>query len=151
MISLKVRSPVTRTMSNSCARLTSKCSQSALLTSTPDFSSSVVISFLTSGRQEPQDVPALVHALTPPRSVQPCSVTAHRIAPADTLLQEQTPASSGRSAPGAGALPSGSSQAVGSEPRALPTIGRSEAYAVASPTSTPPSSVWASSDSTSFL
>ena len=54
MISLNVRSPVTRTMSKSWARLTAKCSQSALLTSTPDFSSSVVISFLTSGRQEPQ-------------------------------------------------------------------------------------------------
>ena len=60
----------------------SKCSHSALLTATPDCSSSASSSCLTSGTQEPQPVPALVHALTPATSVQPSSVTAPRIAPA---------------------------------------------------------------------
>ena len=71
MISLNVVSPCTRTTSKSWARDSSKCSHSAVLTSTPDFSSSVVTSCLTSGRQEPQLVPARVHAFTPARSVQP--------------------------------------------------------------------------------
>ena len=127
MISLNVPSSCTRTTSKSCARESSKCSHSALLTVTPDFSSSVVTSFLTSGRQDPHEVPALVHAFTPARSVQPSSLTAQRIAPALTLLQEQTFAASGRSVAGAGAAPSGSSHAVGSAPSSWPTIGRSEA------------------------
>lgn len=89
--------PVTRTASYSCARDFSTCSQSARLTVTPAFSSSAVMSFLTSGTHEPQLVPALVQALTPARSVQSCSVTAARTVPAMTLLHEQTVASSGSS------------------------------------------------------
>src|SRR4051812_43768112 len=88
-ISEKVPSSCTRTTSNSCARESSKCSHNALLTATPDFSSSVLTSFLTSGRHEPHDVPAFVHDFTPARSVQPSSLTAHRMVPALTLLQEQ--------------------------------------------------------------
>ena len=151
MMSLKARSPVTRMMSNSCARLTSKCSQSALLTAMPLFSSSVVISFLTRGRHEPQLVPALVHAFTAPRSVQPPSHTDSRISPAVTLLHEHTLAASGSSPVTGAPTPSGSSQAFGSEPSSAPSMGRREAYADASPTSMPPSSVLASSDITSFL
>ena len=71
MMSEKVVRPVIRTTSNSWARESSKCSHRALLTTVPDFSSSATISLRTSGRQEPQLVPALVHALTPARSVQP--------------------------------------------------------------------------------
>ncbi len=52
-------------------------------------------------------MPALVQALTPARSVQSPPVTEHRMVPAETLLQEQTTASSGRSDDGAGAAPSG--------------------------------------------
>ena len=74
----------------------------------PCLASSVVTSFLTSGRHEPQLVPALVHALTAPRSVHAWSVTAPRMVPAETLLHEQTAASSGSSSSGAPPPPSGS-------------------------------------------
>jgi hypothetical protein len=99
-----------------------------VLTATPAASSSVPTSFLTSGRQEPQLVPARVHAFTAPRSVHPSQRTASRIAPAETLLQEQTAASSGSSAEaGPPSAPSGSSQAAGSPPSSRPTSGRSPA------------------------
>ena len=59
-------------------------------------------------------MPALVHALTAPRSVHAWSVTAPRMVPAETLLQEQTAASSGSSSSGAPPPPSGSRNAAGS-------------------------------------
>ncbi|CPU65346.1 Uncharacterised protein [Mycobacteroides abscessus] len=142
----------TRTASKSCARERSKCSHSAFETSTPARASSVVVIFLTSGRHDPQLVPARVHALTPARSVHPCSVTAPRIVPAPTLLHEQTVASSGSSRSGAPPPdPSGSRNSPGSPGSSVPSVGRSDAYGAASPTNTPPRSVRASSDRTSFL
>src|SRR4051794_34885498 len=143
--------PLTRTASYSCARDRAKCSQRAVPTAMPCAASSVPTSFLTSGRHEPQLVPALVHALTAPRSVHAWSVTAPRIVPAETLLHEHTAASSGSSSSGAPPPPSGSRYAAGSPGSSRPSIGRRLAYALASPTRTPPSSVRASSDVTSFL
>ena len=61
---LNVVIPRTRTMSNSSARLWSKCSHSAVLTSTPALVSSASRNFFSSGTQLPQPVPALVHVLT---------------------------------------------------------------------------------------
>src|SRR5215217_3628913 len=94
MMSLKLRSPVTRITSNSCARLSSKCSHRAALAVMPLFSSSADISCLTSGRHEPQLVPALVHAFTAPMSLQPSHETDSLTVPAVTLLHEQTVAAS---------------------------------------------------------
>src|SRR3954468_22708920 len=148
--SLKVRSSLTRITSYSSARERSKCSQRAVLTSMPAASSSAVTSCLTSGTQLPQLVPARVQPLTAPTSVQPPSVTAQRIVLALTPLQEQTTASSGSAPRSAVARSAGSSQDAGFSPSELPTMGRSAAYAEASPTSTPPRSSWASSDRTSF-
>src|SRR5690554_4461243 len=129
----------------------SKCSHSAFDTSMPERSSSVPTIFFTSGKHEPHDVPALVHSLTPARSVHPCSVTAARTVPAVTLLHEHTVAWLGSSAEGRSTAPSGSSHPAGSPSRLAPTRGRNEAYADASPTRIPPSRVRASSVSTSFL
>ncbi len=136
--------PRTRTMSNSSAREYVKCSHSALLTSTPDFSSSC----LSIGTQLPQVVPARVHDLMPGTSVTPLSAMAERMSPAHTLLHEQTCASSGRSRLAPAPLNSRSDGAAGSS---LPTNGRSEVYGDASPTQMPPSSVRASSLMNSFL
>ncbi|MNW64098.1 hypothetical protein D3C74_423450 [compost metagenome] len=98
-------------------------------------------------------MPALVHDLTAATSVHACSVTPERIVPAVTLLHEQTVASSGSSSPAAPPPdePSGSRNAPGSPGSSRPTMGRSDAYGVASPTNTPPRRVRASSDRTSFL
>src|SRR5690606_22230082 len=99
----------------------------AVETAIPARSSSVPTIVLTSGRQDPQLVPARVQAFTPARSVQPCSVTAARTVPAETLLHEQTAASSGSSTDGAPPPSSGSRNAPGSAGSAVPTSGRSVA------------------------
>ncbi len=151
MSSLNVEISLTRTMSNSCARVTAKCSHRAVLTSRPSSAIWFSMSFLTKETHEPQLVPALVHCFTAAMSVHWWSVTAPRIVPAVTLLHEHTLASSGSELPLGGSMPSGSSHAVGSLPRARPTMGRRFVYALASPTSMPPSNVWASSLMTSFL
>jgi len=52
---------------------------------------------LTSGTQDPQLVPAFVHAFTEVRSWQSWSATAPRMEPADTLLHEHTVAAPGSS------------------------------------------------------
>src|SRR3954467_7096065 len=116
MISLKLRRPVTEMMSKSWARLNAKCSHRAELTSAPALLSSALRRFFTSGRQDPQLVPALVQDLSPPRSLQPPSQTAARMAPAVTLLQEQTLAASGSSLVAGPTPPLGRSQAFGSDP-----------------------------------
>ena len=77
--------PLTRTTSNSWGRLIAKCSHSAELTSMPAATSSAFTSCLTSGTQEPQLVPALVHFFTQPRSAQPLP-TAARMVPADDVV-----------------------------------------------------------------
>lgn len=107
--------------------------------------------FFTIMTHEPHAAPAFVQALTAATSAQPSSCTAPRIVPAVTLLHEHTSASSGRSPVGAATPPSGMRYAAGSAPSSPPTSGRSDPYADASPTRMPPSSVFASSESTSFL
>jgi hypothetical protein len=84
----KVRIRVVATISNSSARLCSKCSQRDLDSSTPESTSS----FLTVGRQPPHVVPALVQLLRDARSQAP-SAMAEQIAPLVTLLHEQMTAS----------------------------------------------------------
>ena len=143
------RISVAEMISKSSARDCGKCSHSALDCSTPCASSSC----LSSGTQEPQEVPALVQAFRPATSEQPPSIAPHR-SPLVTLLQEQIWAASGR-APTPRALapspePAGAMSASGSPGSASPTIGRSTPYDDASPTRMPPSRVWASSDSTSL-
>jgi hypothetical protein len=152
MISLKVRSSLTMTAVKSCARDIATCSHSAVDRVTPALAISAPMIFFTSGMHEPHEVPARVQALTAATSWHWWSVTASRTAPTVTLLHEQTAASAGRSACGRAAPAfSGSSHSPGSAPNSAPTIGRSEAYADASPTRTPPRSVRASSVTTSFL
>src|SRR5688572_15811847 len=68
-----------------------------LLTLTPRFLSSALSSWVTSGVQPPQEVPALVLDFSPPTVVQPASMAEQRL-PLDTLLQEQTCAESGSAA-----------------------------------------------------
>ena len=58
------------TISNSSARDWPKCSHSAFDISTPDCASS----FLIIGTQPPQEVPALVHALTEAMSQAPPAI-----------------------------------------------------------------------------
>ncbi len=102
-ISSNERSCSTRTASNSSARVSAKCSHSAVDTSSPWAASSLSRVFFSSGTQEPQVVPARVQALTAPTSWHgsPSSPrTAARTVPALTLLQEHSVASSGRSESG---------------------------------------------------
>jgi hypothetical protein len=80
----KVRSSVAETISYSSARDWSKCSHSAVDCATPSASSSC----LSSGTQDPQDVPASVHFFRPGTSAQPPSMASLR-SPLVTLLQEQ--------------------------------------------------------------
>ena len=78
--------------------------------------------------QDPHEVPARVQALTAATSWQACSPTASRMAPAVTLLHEQTVAGAGSSVCGRSApAPSGTSHRAGSPPSSAPTMGRSEA------------------------
>lgn len=85
-----------RTISYSSSRVCEKQPHRPLSTSTPLASSSAVTSWPSTLTQLPQPVPALVHFFTSGTVVQECSVTAPRIAPFDTLWQEQTIASSGK-------------------------------------------------------
>ncbi len=140
----KVRICVARTISNSSARDCSKCSHSAFDIGTPE----LLRSCLTVGRHPPHVVPALVHALTCAMSHAPSAI-APQIAPLVTPLHEHTSASSG-SAPAPGFSPAGEISAAGSPGSSRPTSGRNVPYADASPTRIPPSSVFASSDTTSF-
>src|SRR5581483_4304483 len=146
--SANVRIPVPATIWKSSARLCAKCSQSALDTSTPSLTSSV----LSMGTHEPQLVPARVHALRAGTSWAPPAIAAHR-APLVTALHEHTWAESGsESAPIS--TPPGLIIATGSAGSGEPTSGRNVAYREASPTSTPPSRVFGSAlsepETTSF-
>src|SRR5690606_24106744 len=108
----------------SSLRLIAKCSHIAFETSMPARSSSVVVIFLTSGTQDPHEVPARGQAFTWLRSVHPCAVTASRTVAALTLLHEHTVAASGNSRLGRSPKPSGSSQDAGSPGSSAPTMGR---------------------------
>src|SRR5690606_18470058 len=147
--SLNVVTRVAWTISNSSARDCGKCSHSAFDCSTPHADSSLP----SIGTHDPHDVPARVHPLIAPTLSQPSSTIALLMAPFVTALQEQIWASSG-SASTPTALsppPAGPISAAGSPGSSLPTSGRRSVYSLAPPTSTPPSSVLASSETTSFL
>ena len=120
----KVRMSVADTISNSSLRDWLKCSHSDFDCSTPSASSN----FLSSGTQEPQEVPALVHAFRPGTSQQPPAMASVR-SPLVTLLQEHICAAAG-SAPTPSwaappSLPAGAMRAIGSPGSSSPTIGRS--------------------------
>ncbi|CKT17314.1 Uncharacterised protein [Mycobacterium tuberculosis] len=136
-------------ISKSSARDWLKCSHSALDCSTPSASSSC----LSSGTHDPHDVPAAVHDFSAGTSPQPSAI-AHFSSPLVTLLHEQIWAESGSAptpkAPAPAPDPAGAISARGSPGSSAPTIGRSTPYDEASPTSTPPSSVVASSESTNL-
>ncbi len=139
-----VRVSVARTISNSSARDCVKCSHSAFDSSTPDAASSA----FTVGRHPPHVVPAPVQFFTEARSHAPSEIAA-QISPLVTALHEHTCASSG-SAPAPGFSPAGEISAAGSPGSSRPTSGRSDPYALASPTRMPPSRVRASSETTSL-
>src|ERR1700760_1229835 len=145
----KVLISVTEMISKSSARDWLKCSHSAFDCSTPSASNSC----LSSGTHDPHDVPAAVHDLSEGTSPQPSAI-AHFRSPLVTLLHEQICAESGSApTPKAEAPPpdcAGAISASGSPGSSLPTIGRNTPYDEASPTSTPPRRVLASSDSTSL-
>src|SRR6478736_5092086 len=84
MSSEKVRTDVADTIENSSARDWLKCSHSALDCSTPSASSNC----LSSGTQEPHEVPASVHFFSSGTSRQPPAIASVR-APLVTLLHEQ--------------------------------------------------------------
>src|SRR5689334_22227005 len=86
-----------RTRWNSCWRVYGKCSHIDTFTLTPRFLSSALSSWVTSGVQPPQDVPAFVFVLSAPTVVQPASM-AEQMPPFDTLLHEHTCAESGSAA-----------------------------------------------------
>src|SRR6185312_2034722 len=144
-----VRISVAEMISKSSARDWPKCSHSALDCSTPSASSSC----LSSGTHDPHEVLANVHFLRSATSLQPPAIASHR-SPLVTLLHEQICAAAGSDpTPSPVAPPSdptGAISASGSPGNGSPTIGRSTPYADASPTRMPPSSVLASSDSTSL-
>src|ERR1700745_4158784 len=144
----KVLISVAEMISKSSARDWLKCSHSALDCSTPSASSSC----LSSGTHDPHDVPADVQDFSAPTSAHP-SAMAHFRSPLVTLLHEQICAESG-SAPTPKAAHSsdwaGAIRASGSPGSSLPTMGRKTPYDEASPTSTPPRRVLASSDRTSL-
>src|SRR6478609_7732570 len=135
----KVRMPVAETISNSSARLWSKCSQRAVDSSTPESTSSV----LTVGRHPPHVVPAFVQPLIAARSQAPPAM-APQMEPFVTLLHEQMTASSG-SASAPSSAPAGETRAPGSPGTSRPTYALSVVYADASPTRMPPRRVRASS------
>src|ERR1700737_5648784 len=112
-------------ISNSSARDWLKCSHNALDCSTPSASSTC----LSSGTQDPHEVPAHVHFLRSATSRQPPAM-ASVSAPLVTLLQEQICAAAGSEptpkvppAPLSG--PAGAISASGSPGSRSPTIGRS--------------------------
>ena len=75
--------PVEATISNSSARVCSKCSHRAFESSTPESTSS----FLTMGRQPPQVVPAFVQALMAARSQAPSAIAAQIDALGDVVAR----------------------------------------------------------------
>ena len=85
-------------------------------------------------------MPARVHAFSAGTSAQPVGDGGVRSSSRVTALQEQTCAASG-SAPASAPPPAGASSASGGPGSGPPTLARSVGYALASPTSTPPSSV----------
>ncbi len=111
---------------------------------------------LTSALQPPQPVAALVQLFTAPISPAPAT-TAAQISALLTLWHEQICALSGSAAtpsPFAGApLLTGRISVSGSAGSAMPfsIICSSVAYSLLSPTSTPPSSVLPSAETTIFL
>ena len=122
----KVSIRETSTISYSSERLCSKWEHSAFEVSTPAAFSSLP----SSGTQEPQPVPALVHALIAPTSAQPCSRIVVMIVPLVTLWQLHTVAESGSaSGPIAGAPPrlagSSSCSGVAGSGASVPASGRS--------------------------
>src|SRR5689334_20982810 len=145
----KVRIDVAATIEKSSARDWLKCSHNALDCSTPSASNSC----LSSGTQEPHEVPAFVQLFRDGTSLQPPAIASHS-SPFVTLLHEQICAAAGSEpTPRPVAPPSdptGAISAIGSPGSSSPTIGRSTPYDDASPTRIPPSSVLASSDSTSL-
>ena len=86
----KVRIAVAEMISNSSARDWVKCSHSDFDCSTPSASSSC----LSSGTQDPHDVPALVQLFKAGTSAQPPAIASVR-SPLVTLLQEQICAAAG--------------------------------------------------------
>src|SRR5260370_15986521 len=150
--SVNVLIPLVATSSNSSARVWLKCSHSALLTATPLSASSVV----STGTQEPQPVPALVAALRAGTSASRWPVIAAQMVSLVTAWQEQTCASPGSAlmtaprAPAAPPLPADVIIDTGSPGSGRPTRGRSMVYFDASPTSTPPRGLFASSEMTSL-
>src|SRR5215208_1926337 len=146
---VKVRIDVAETIENSSARDWLKCSHSALDCSTPSASSSC----LSSGTHDPHEVPASVHFFSSGTSQQPPAMASVR-SPLVTLLHEQICAAAGSAPtpnpPAPPSDPPGAINAIGSPGSLSPTIGRSTPYDDASPTRIPPSSVLASSDSTSL-
>src|SRR5215469_5717156 len=134
------------TISNNSCRVQEKCSHRALLTFLPDALIVALNRSVTSGRQPPQPVPALVHNLISSTLVRFLSRTASQIWPLLTLLHEQICVSLAMPVKVAPALfesptlPSTSSLgAIGSGSSLLASID-SEPYSAASPTRMPPSS-----------
>src|SRR5260370_20009910 len=114
--SVNVRMPAPRAISNSSAREALKCSQIAVDCATPATASSC----FSAGTQDPQPVPARVHALSPGTSVAAPELIALSRSPLVTALHEQTCAESGSPAspvpasPLLAPAPSGASSAHGS-------------------------------------
>ncbi len=126
------------------------------MTARPCFFISAFITWVTSGTQPPQEVPAPVQDFSAPIEVAPLT-TASQSRPFETLLQEQICAVSGSaSTPRPGlAAPSdcgriSASGSAGSSMR-FSIICSSVPYSAASPTSTAPSSCLPSAEVTSFL
>ena len=134
--------PRTRIRSNSSCREYAKCSQSAVDCATPASASSD----LSSGTQEPQVVPARVHALTAGTSCAP--VADRRPAPASLVTRCSCTPARRRAAPRPGRRRTGSRPACRAPARRPRPAA--DAYADASPTRMPPSSVRASSVSASL-
>src|SRR5271165_6721768 len=83
------------TISKSSWRVQAKCSHRALLTFLPDALICALNRSVTSGKQPPQPVPALVHALTSSTEQRFFSRIAVQICALFTLLHEHTCASLG--------------------------------------------------------
>ena len=142
-------SEVAATISNSSARDWLKCSHSALDCSTPSASSSC----LSSGTHEPHEVPACVHFFRPGDVAAAAGDGLGEIALGDVVARADLRGGRQRADAQircAAVGPAGAISASGSPGSCSPTIGRSTPYADASPTRMPPSSVLASSESTSL-
>src|SRR5215467_1963867 len=96
MTSSKVVSFFVLTRENSSVRVYGKCSHTWPLIVLPAACMAALNRSVTSGKQPPQPVPALVAAFTWPTEVRSWAWIAIQISPLVTLLQEQTCAVSGR-------------------------------------------------------